>query len=358
MSVDFSNYDTGSLNQYKTYEELGSRVNIQKPRMSNHVGSMLNFRDAHIDDVIIANSGLNKVLGIGIIVGLYKYKNDSPSPYDRHYRAVTWLADQPWENRGSLFPDSDKNIFRPDTFSTTRVGPQILKEYVKQYPQYRPVFEKYGLLQPIHSETTVETMSHSVTSYPKNIILYGPPGTGKTYGTIDLGVEIVDGQKDTDHAVNKVRFDQLRKEGQIEFVTFHQNYTYEDFVMGLKPDVDGDDLKFQRSYGIFYLLAKLARDNFEASKSDSEATVTRPFQEVFDEFMNPLVEEGKEINVKMASGIRFVLYDLSERSISFRKPNGSTSHTLSIATLRSIYEGLQEIRPNGLKPYYRPLSMR
>ena len=56
MSVDFSNYDTGSLNQYKTYEELGSRINIQKPGASSTAGSMLNFRDAHIHDVIIANS--------------------------------------------------------------------------------------------------------------------------------------------------------------------------------------------------------------------------------------------------------------------------------------------------------------
>ena len=192
--------------------------------------------------------------------------------------------------------------------------------------------------------------------HPKNIILYGPPGTGKTYGTIDLAVDIVDGRKDRLHTVNKPRFDQLRKEDQIEFITFHQSYTYEDFVMGLKPDVDGEDLKFQRSYGIFYRMAKRARDNYEASQTDVGMVTTRPFQEVFDEFMSPLVEDGKEINVKMASGTRFVLYDLSERSVSFRKPNGSTIHTLSIATLRSIYEGLQEVRPNGLKPYYRPLT--
>ena len=100
--------------------------------------------------------------------------------------------------------------------------------------------------------------------YPKNIILYGPPGTGKTYGTVDLAVDIIDGQTSTEHPVNKARFDQLRKEGQIEFVTFHQNYTYEDFVMGLKPDVTAGNLKFEQREGIFYKIARLARNNFEA----------------------------------------------------------------------------------------------
>ena len=91
-------------------------------------------------------------------------------------------------------------------------------------------------------------MSHSVTSYPKNIILYGPPGTGKTYGTIDLGVEIVDGQKDTDHAVGEnYRWTSSEKRARSSSSRSTRIILAEDFVMGLKPDVDGDDLKFQRS---------------------------------------------------------------------------------------------------------------
>ncbi|RYF62728.1 MAG: ATP-binding protein, partial [Cytophagaceae bacterium] len=99
-----------------------------------------------------------------------------------------------------------------------------LMDTVEQYdsrPFYELSEEAYKESQPDNELT--EPMPLPDSNHPKNIILYGPPGTGKTYGTIDLAVDIVDGQKGK-HPANKVRFDQLRKEGQIEFVTFHQNY--------------------------------------------------------------------------------------------------------------------------------------
>ena len=348
MSISFSSYNTGPLDQYSTQTDLDTYLGKVNGN-SNETWNMILFKDAAIGDVIFANRGLNTVVGIGIINGPYHYQDGVPTY--QHFRAVNWLADQSWQYTAGQF-SGNQNLFRPDTFSPTRVGPQIIQEYVKQYPQYRPVFEEHGLLEPDH----LQEEPLMIDRYAKNIILYGPPGTGKTYETIDLAVDIALGRRDPVHKVNKDHFDQLRKEGQIEFITFHQNYSYEDFVMGLKPDVDGEDLKFQRSYGIFYRMSKRAQENYEASRAGAGVPTTRPFQEVFEAFMKPLVEEGKEITVEMASGIKFALYDLSERSISFRKPNGSTIHTLSIATLKRIYEGSQEISPNGLKPYYRPLS--
>lgn len=350
MSIDYSKHNTGPLDQYTSQADLDRHLGIPEG-VSNQTWNMILFTEAAVGDIILANQGRNTVVGIGVLIGPYQYRPDVN--YNRHSRRVNWLADQSWRYTENQIP-GQKSLFRPDTFSPTLHGLWIIQEYLKRHPQYRPVFEQHGLIDP--QQTEVTPMPTSTSPYPKNIILYGPPGTGKTYETIDLAVDIIDGRKDSDHKVNKTRFDQLRQEGQIEFVTFHQNYTYEDFVMGLKPDTDGEDLKFQRSYGIFYRMAKRARDNYEASRAPVGTVMTRPFQEVFDTFMKPLVEEGQEIEVTMASGVKFTLYDLSERSISFRKSNGSIVHTLSIATLRAIYDELQEVRPNGLKPYYRPLS--
>jgi hypothetical protein len=64
-------------------------------------------------------------------------------------------------------------------------------------------------------------------NYPLNQILYGPPGTGKTYNSIERAVEIIDSQKYSTHAEAKARFDELRREGRIGFVTFHQSFGYE-----------------------------------------------------------------------------------------------------------------------------------
>lgn len=68
------------------------------------------------------------------------------------------------------------------------------------------------------------------TDFPLNQILYGPPGTGKTYSTIERAVEIIDGVAARSHGEAKTRFDELRANSQIEFVTFHQSFSYEEFI--------------------------------------------------------------------------------------------------------------------------------
>lgn len=72
----------------------------------------------------------------------------------------------------------------------------------------------------------------------KNIILQGAPGVGKTFAARRLAWSMM-GEKD---------------DGRIEFVQFHQSYSYEDFMMGYKPVEDGFELK----YGIFYRFCQKA----------------------------------------------------------------------------------------------------
>ncbi len=185
----------------------------------------------------------------------------------------------------------------------------------------------------------------------KNLILYGPPGTGKTYNSIDKAVEIALGKSSLNHNENKKQFDELRKQGQIEFVTFHQNYSYEDFMVGLKPDVDNEHLRFKSHKGIFYLLCKNARENYETYISGKGKR--KSFEEVLEDLLKPL-EEGKEVEIKMISGISYWITEVSDKTIYFRKQTGGTQHTLSISSLKELVDGVREI-PGGLSPYYSPL---
>lgn len=80
---------------------------------------------------------------------------------------------------------------------------------------------------------------------PKNQILYGPPGTGKTYSVVQKALEIVDPeihqQLIENNADRKEWMDAYKRyteEKQIQFCTFHQSYSYEDFVEGLRSDVE------------------------------------------------------------------------------------------------------------------------
>lgn len=215
------------------------------------------------------------------------------------------------------------------------------------------IFQPHFGVQFISNAPMVKTASGEVRVFPNNIILYGPPGTGKTFNSIDKAVEIALGSKGT-HEENKIEFDRLRKEGRIEFLTFHQNYSYEDFMVGIRPDLDQTStLKFRRVEGSFYLLCKKAEQNYLQSKNKTEGL--RPFHEVFSEFIAPLEKEEKEIEVKMASGkASFWITDINSSSIGFRKQSGGTDHTLSIDTMKELYERTRDFT-SGLRYYYVPL---
>lgn len=95
--------------------------------------------------------------------------------------------------------------------------------------------------------------------FPLNQILYGPPGTGKTYHTITKAVEIIDGQISPDYTEAKKRFDELKAKGQIKFITFHQNYSYEDFMVGIRPDLQNGQISYKLYEGPFKKIADEAR---------------------------------------------------------------------------------------------------
>lgn len=96
-----------------------------------------------------------------------------------------------------------------------------------------------------------------------NQILYGPPGTGKTYAVIELALEILDSAfleaNRSDRKALKNRFNELSSTGEVRFVTFHQSFSYEDFVEGLRADHNADgQIKYSVEDGIFKVLCESA----------------------------------------------------------------------------------------------------
>ena len=143
--------------------------------------------------------------------------------------------------------------------------------------------------------------------YPLNQILYGPPGTGKTYSVIKKAVEIIDGKVSNDRDELKKRFDELKEAGQIEFITFHQSYSYEEFVEGLKPDVESEEIKYKIEEGIFKKICK------NAIKSDNfDEVYNKLLEEIGDEDKILYTKTGKPFKIRVNSKDNLTLLTSSE----------------------------------------------
>ncbi len=125
------------------------------------------------------------------------------------------------------------------------------------------------------------------SDFPLNLIFFGPPGTGKTYNTARAAVEICDGKSDLSREKLMDRYQNLCRSGQIVFVTFHQSFSYEDFVEGLRPQATKDGLIYDVQPGV---LRKIA-SNATGGASERVANDQRGD---FDFLYSKLIEEVKD----------------------------------------------------------------
>ena len=204
---------------------------------------------------------------------------------------------------------------------------------------------------------------------PLNQILYGPPGTGKTYQTVNYALSIIE-KRPVNELIEEeslegraellTRFQKHKDNGQIQFITFHQNYAYEDFIQGLRPVIKGGDgtLAFELNDGVFKLIADRALDNYKASTGTELILQGKPpFKKVFEDYFQKLNEgEVESVKIKMKKAT-YKITEIGNKSISFTKQSGGTGHTLSISTLSEMYEQETYSRKSkgGLSIYYRPL---
>ena len=107
---------------------------------------------------------------------------------------------------------------------------------------------------------------------PTNLILYGPPGTGKTYRTMEEAVRYCGEDPSDNRSTLRESYERLRRDKRIEFVTFHQNFAYEEFVEGLRPqtgsNVSGDSnigFELKPKHGIFRNICRLAEAAADAA---------------------------------------------------------------------------------------------
>ena len=213
-------------------------------------------------DVILVRTGRQRGRAIGIVL-----KNDYRESGIRDSSRIHVL----WINR------SEGHFSRFTAMQGfSRAGSATFQAFVET-GNYKPSFDLIERLSENLSEEDSETdledeQQLTLTSknpHPLNQILFGPPGTSKTWNTVDYALSIMEDEP-LDVVVKKsredklCRFNELKKNGQIEMVTFHQNYNYEDFIEGIRPVLAGDaegSVEYELSEGVFRQISERAEEN-------------------------------------------------------------------------------------------------
>jgi len=176
-----------------------------------------------------------------------------------------------------------------------------------------------------------------------NSIIYGPPGTGKTYNSVNRVMEIIDpsfsksqSESNEDRAAVKSRFDAAVEDGQVEFITFHQSFGYEEFIEGLRAKTVNGEIQYSVEPGVFKRICK------RASETSSDITI----DQAMTDFLGVIVEEP--IKLTTPTGKTFsVAYNPGRSTISC-SPEASKEGTKLPANIEHIKSVIAGITPDRI----------
>ena len=227
----FANIAVGEVQSYTLYNENGNKRRIFQ-----------NFLDAKAGDMIIGYES-NPVKQI-VAIGRISSEQDGEKIYFEKVEGLTSPIDYatlkgcPELEHMEYFQNPQGSLFKLTRGEYDFIVDMIREENPVAVTTSIDAYTKSDFLDDVYmTEKRYENLV-AVLQNKKNIILQGAPGVGKTFAARRLAWSIM-GEKD---------------DSRIEFVQFHQNYSYEDFMMGYKPVEEGFELK----YGIFYRFCQKA----------------------------------------------------------------------------------------------------
>ena len=227
----FSDIAVGETQAYTLYNE-----NRNKRRIFQ------NFLDAKVGDVVIGyeSNPVRQIVAIGRVSAeqdgeklFFEKVETLSSPID-----YAVLKECPELENMEYFRNPQGSLFKLTRSEYEFILDMIREENPIITAASSDAYTKDDFLNEVYMTEERYKNLANVLRNKKNIILQGAPGVGKTFAAKRLAWSMMDEKDDS----------------RIEFVQFHQNYSYEDFMMGYKPVEDGFELK----YGIFYRFCQKA----------------------------------------------------------------------------------------------------
>ena len=209
-------------------------------------------------DIVFAKKGRSMIVGRGVVTSDYYY--DGNRENHPHLRKVEWTHKGEWKTDNMLAMKTLTNITRYtddvkqlNKLIEGKASPTPAESTGKQYwwltrepfvddeeqTEDFPPYSDEDFLKEVFMKKEDYEQLKGLLLRKKNLILQGAPGVGKTFAAKRLAFSII-GEKNKD---------------RVKMVQFHQNYSYEDFVLGYKPNENGG---FDLKEGIFYQFCKKA----------------------------------------------------------------------------------------------------
>ena len=277
----------GDLSKFKSKQEIFEKLKDERsendPDPRNDALCCYDFVNSmKVNDIVFVKKGTSKLVAYGKIIGDYKH-DENLSEY-RNIRSVEWIN----------IKENDIDPITGKTLTNFNKYPDTVEKYLKlMADDNNKDLEFNELKDTFFSEEFFNNIIDTL-KVKKNIILQGPPGTGKTFISKKIA-ERITGKKEN-----------------IFSIQFHQSYSYEEFVVGYKPNSEGN---FALQKGSLIQVCERAKQNENENfvmfiDEINRANISKVFGELLSVIEND--KRGPENAVK-------ILY--SENDINFYIPS-------------------------------------
>jgi 5-methylcytosine-specific restriction enzyme B len=188
----------------------------------------------------------------------------------------------------------------------------------------------------------IEENGGIVNMKTKNIMLYGAPGVGKTHNYKRLITMIENGNDEktifdtisrngTTNDFDNSIFEDIKKEKRIEFVTFHQSYSYEDFIEGFRPS---ENTHIELEDGIFKLLCNKAKNQIKETIYQHIS-----FDEAFDILRTKYIENELD-KIFSVSNVEIVIHEFKDKTIRVQSSNAKDTQYVKKSDLETVVQAI------------------
>ena len=277
----------GDLSKFKSKQEIFEKLKDERsendPDPRNDALCCYDFVNSmKVNDIVFVKKGTSKLVAYGKIIGDYKH-DENLSEY-RNIRSVEWIN----------IKENDIDPITGKTLTNFNKYPDTVEKYLKLMANDNNKDLEFNELKDTFFSEEFFNNIIDTLKVKKNIILQGPPGTGKTFISKKIA-ERITGKKEN-----------------IFSIQFHQSYSYEEFVVGYKPNSEGN---FALQKGSLIQVCERAKQNENENfvmfiDEINRANISKVFGELLSLIEND--KRGPENAVK-------ILY--SENDINFYIPS-------------------------------------